>query len=95
MSAAVLRLVQLEKTPKGRAKLAHRKGGKPRGRLAGSHIADLAILGKAIILTPDEAKRFNARAYGYSTNPQIPCVTGYSDASGELTSRGILFLRKG
>lgn len=91
---AIHRLTPLEKTPKGRAKLALRPGGKPRGRLTGSHITDLAVLGKCIILTPDEARRFNARAYGYTTNHEIPRVTGYSDASGELTSEGILFLKR-
>jgi hypothetical protein len=94
MSASILRLVQLEKTPKGREKLARVKSTRPRNTLAGSHIADLAILGKAIVLTKDEARRFNYRAYNYATNPSLPCVSGYSDASGEWTSEGILFLRK-
>jgi len=94
MSAAILRLVQFEKTPRGRAKLAQQKSTRPRHTLVGSHIADLAILGKAIVLTKDEARRFNHSAHNYATNPKLPCVSGYSDASGEWTSEGILFLRK-
>lgn len=92
---AVLRLVPLEKTPRGRAKLSHRKAKNPKGTLTGSRISDLAVLGKAIVLTPDEARRFNARAHGYSSNPKIPVCSGYSDASGEFTSEGILFLHQG
>jgi len=92
--AAVLRFIPLEKTPKGRAKLAHRKSTRPKHTLVGSHIADLALLGKAIVLAPDEARRFNARAYNYSTSPQMPRVSGYSDASGEWCPEGILFLKR-
>lgn len=92
----VLRTVHLEKTPRGRAQLAqHKAAARSRGTLTGSRISDLAALGKAIVLTPQEAKKFNARAYGYSTNHHIPRVNGYSDASGHWTSEGVLFLKQG
>lgn len=93
--AALLKLVHLEKTPKGRAKLAHRKSTRPKFTLTGSHLSDLAALQKAIILTPDEARRFDAKRYGYATNPRIPRVNGFSDASQQWTTEGVLFLHHG
>jgi len=71
------------------------KGNRPRGRTAGSHIHDMVALGKAVVLTEAEARKFNAKAVGYATSPHMPRVSGYSDASGEwCSSNGILFLKK-
>lgn len=83
----------LDKTARGRASVAQWQHN-PRGKLAGSHIHDLAALGKAILLSESEAKKFNAKAVGYSTNPSMPRVAGYSDASGEFCQQAILFLKK-
>lgn len=67
--------------------------GKPRGLMAGSYLSDLAALGKAIMLTPDEARRFNAKAHGYATNQKIPRARGFSDAS-DLFGELVLFMKK-
>lgn len=94
--AAILR--GLDRTAKGRARVAMAAPGRPQRRLPGGYIHDLAALGKAILLLPHEAKKFNAEAVGYATpkdNSDFCQVTGYSDASGERCNRnGILFLKK-
>lgn len=73
----------------------HQMPHRPNGRLAGSRIHDLAALGKCILLTPDEAKKFNAAAVGYGTNAAMPRVNGQSDASGEWATDLIVFQKKG
>jgi hypothetical protein len=84
----------LDKTARGQAQAAQMQHN-ARGRTAGSRIHDLAALGKCILLTPDEAKKFNAASVGYATNPAIPRVNGRSDATGEWSSNLILFQKKG
>lgn len=64
---------------------------RPNGRMTGGRIHDMAALGKCILLTPDEAKKFNAKAVGYATNPAIPRANGFSDASGEWSNNLIVF----
>lgn len=81
-------------TPRQRAHLSRAVSGPRHLRLAGGHLDDLAALGKAIILAPEEARRFNAEAYGYATNQRMPRVNGYSDASGEFCNDAVLFLKK-
>lgn len=90
MTAAVLK--NYDKNPRLKAG-AMEVRGRPRLRLAGSHLDDLAVLGKAIWLLPDEASRFNAEAYGYATHPRIPRVRGHSDASG-VFGECVLFIKK-
>lgn len=68
---------------------------RPNGRLTGGRIHDLAALGKCILLTPDESKKFNAAAVNYASNPAIPKCSGFSDASGEWSTQLILFQKKG
>jgi hypothetical protein len=96
--AALLKLVQKEKSSRGREELSRATPGRPRRSVAGSYIDDLAALRKAVLLTPDEAKKFNAESVGYGTprgSDDFCFVTGYSDASGERCNRnGILFLPK-
>ena len=99
MSAAILSLIQKEKTSKGREFLSRAEPGRPKRRLPGGYIDDLAALKKAILLSPDEARKFNATENGYATprhnDPNFSLCNGYSDASGEwLSGTGILFLPK-
>jgi hypothetical protein len=83
---------RLDRTPQGREQIA-RVIGRPHLKLAGTYIDELAILGKAILLAPIEAGRFNAEAYGYATNPALRAC-GYSDASGDWCNDAVLFLKK-
>lgn len=84
-----------DNSARAQAKRAQAQQGTPTRRLAGGHIHDLVALGKAVMLTPDEAKKFNAKAVGYSTNAAMPRVCGRSDATGEWSNDLILFLKKG
>lgn len=74
---------------------AHKMPHRPNGRLAGGRIHDLAALGKVILLRPDEAKKFNHAAVGYSASAAMPRVNGQSDASGEWATDLIIFQKKG
>lgn len=95
---AILREIHKERTARGREQLSRAQPGRPRKRVAGGHIADLAALKKAILLTRDEARKFNAEAAGYATprnSEDFYHVSGFSDASGERCNQnGVLFLPK-
>lgn len=91
--ANVLR--QTDMSPRAQAQRMQAVSGAPHLRLAGSHLDDLAVLGKTILLSVDEAKKFNAERYGYAMNPAMPRANGRSDASGEWVNNGILFMKKG
>jgi hypothetical protein len=86
----------LDKTARGRA-AGMQAQHNLRGKLAGSHLHDLIALGKAILLSEDEAKKFmpTAKAHGYWADPTISRVNGYSDVSGAFQLPGILFQKKG
>lgn len=93
---AILREIKKERTARGREQLARAPIGRPTKRVAGGFIADLVGAKKAILLTRDEARKFNAEAVGYATprnSDDFYHCSGYSDASGERCNQdGVLFL---
>lgn len=64
----------------------------PRRKTAGSHIADLVALKKAVLLSPDAARKFNAERVDYVRHPTAPIARGLCDATGVFCERGILFV---
>ena len=94
MVFAITKRLDVHGTPRQKAKLSRSVSGPRHLRLAGGHLDDLAALGKAIVLAPHEARRWNAEAYGYATNEYLPRVNGYSDASGDFVNDAVLFLKK-
>jgi hypothetical protein len=54
-------------------------GGKPRGRLAGGHIYDLAAAKKVITLCPDCTHKFNPAKVGFRKEKEFPYCTATCD----------------
>lgn len=69
-----------ERTPRDWAGIAE---GAPRRGTAGGHIADLAELGKAIVLCGSCRPKFDALRYNYVTKRNIPFVVGRCDGCKE------------
>ena len=70
--------------------------GRPPRRLAGGWVADLAALGKAIVLCDFCVRKFNPKGHGYEARRVVPYlrhVIGDCDGCKRL-SQATLFLRK-
>lgn len=80
-----------ERGRRQRAKTMEAVSG-PRRKLAGSHIADLVALKKAILLSDGAARKFQAERLGYIRHPTAPIARGICDATGQFCDRGILFV---
>ena len=72
-----------------------------RGRttaLAGSHIADLMALDKAITLCPEHARKFRAGGHekqnGYAVYPTIPRCRGECDACRQQFGDCLIFVKR-
>lgn len=66
--------------------------GRSARTLAGSHIADLAALKKAIILCDGCARKQGAAPNGYVTNSRIPFCGGKCDGCREIGMDRRLFI---
>lgn len=91
--AAILK--RLERTPIGRAKIAARPM-RHQARTAGARLADLAALGKAIVLCPNAARKFRSSEFsrGYVPHPSHPTVQGTCDATGVMAPNLVLFIKE-
>lgn len=72
--------------------LASEDPGRPARTLAGSHIADLVHLRKAVILCPMCVRKFDGRSVGYITNPDVPFCGARCDGCKEMGMERRLFL---
>lgn len=66
--------------------------GRPARTLAGSHVSDLVSLRKSVILCSTCLPKFNARAVGYVTSPNIPLCGARCDGCKENGMERRLFL---
>jgi hypothetical protein len=70
--------------------------GRKAGQTSGSHVADLAALGKVISLGIDCcARKFSPRANGYVTRPSLPLARGWCDGCHEYRPVNRLFFKQG
>lgn len=91
MTFAIVRS-ENEITPKQRLGFAVNQG-RPGGRTQGSHVDDLAALGKAVQLCPAHAGKFNAKAYRYEQKADLPIVRGWCDGCNEYHPACTLFMK--
>lgn len=93
MSLAAPAIVRSEReiTPRMRLKFSVAPG-RPQGRTAGSHIDDLAALGKAIWLCPTDARKFNFIRYEYAHKRDMPFVRGACDGCGQYHPACVMFV---
>lgn len=71
--------------------------GRSRGRLAGGWVADLAALGKAIVLCDWCVRKFDPKAHGYEARrvvPYLKYVIGDCDGCKRPNQQATMFLRK-
>lgn len=81
------------RSPRDRAQIAASRGRAPR-QLAASYNADLAALGKAIVLCGACVGKFDADKNGYVTEHNIPFVRGRCDGCNDPVDQGRLFLHQ-
>ena len=74
-------LIALKRTSAELAACFEDKGKK--GVTAGTHIDNLAALGKCIWLCLGCMHKFNAQSYGYSRKKSLPQVRGFCDGCRE------------
>ena len=89
----MIALVKHSATPFSRAKAAARPM-RHQAHTAGARLADLAALGKAIVLSEFAARKWNPRAYGYVPHPVHPRVQGVCDATAVRSSDLTLFIKE-
>ena len=71
--------------------------GRPNRRLAGGWVADLAALGKAIVLCDFCVRKFNAKACGYKARRVVPYskyVIGDCDGCKRPNQQATMFLKE-
>lgn len=66
--------------------------GKKSGQLAGSYIADLVSLRKAVMFCPTCLPKFDSRKAEYVTDPAIPHCIGKCDGCKDMGIERRLFL---
>lgn len=79
-------------TPQNRLRAAEARG-RPRGRVTGGWIADLAALGKAIVLCDLCVHRFKPSAYGYKAPGNLPAVRGDCDGCRQFANHAKVFTK--
>ncbi len=90
--AAILK--RADRTARGRAQGIGSRPVKHQGRTAGARLADLAGLGKAIMLSEFAKRKWDPRPYGYVPHPTHPTVQGACDATGVVASNLTLFIKE-
>ena len=90
--AAVLK--RADRTAMGRMQGIGSRPVKHQGHTAGARLADLAALGKAIMLSEFASRKWNPSRYGYVPHPTHPTVQGQCDATGVRASNLTLFIKE-